>query len=542
MAKKKNNLVKNASVLMVASIISRIIGLIYRRPLGSILGGVGLGYYSYASNLYTILLLISSYSIPMAVSKIVSERLALKQYKNAQKVFRGALLYALLVGGITAFIAFFGGPVLLPANQQNALPALRVLAPTIFFSAILGVFRGYFQAHDTMTPTSISQIAEQIMNAVISVLAAWLLIRRYAQNGGTEAAIYGSVGGTMGTGAGVLTGLAFMLFVFFINRSYFKRERRKDRTDGEETYGEVFRIIFLMITPILFTTFVNNASAYLDSYLYSTIEGFHGMDSKVISAAYGEYSNYYIPIINIPLALASASASAMMPEVSGEYAVGSIKSANGKITQTIRLTMFICIPCMFGLTIFAYPIMGVLFPAATNLAAKLLLTGSVYVLFASLSTITSSVLQSIGRQKEALVNAGISLVLNLLILTVMLLIAPGLSIYLVMIANILYSLFDWILNSVMLHKYLGFRNEFRKTYVEPAAASVVMGVISFALYEILFRLTRRPSIAVIAAILIAVLVYLVGYVIFSHTTEQEMRRYPMGTKIVKLLRKIRVYR
>jgi stage V sporulation protein B len=538
---KQNNLVKNASVLMIASIISRVIGLIYRRPLGSILGSVGVGYYSYARNLYAILLLISSYSIPMAVSKIVSERLAKRQYKNAQKVFKGALLYAVLIGGATALIAFFAGPILLPGNQQNALPALRVLAPTIFFSAILGVFRGYFQAHNTMTPTSVSQIAEQIMNAVVSVLAAWLLIRSFAPEGGRGAAIYGSVGGTLGTGAGVLTGLVFMLFVFRLNRGYFKRERRRDRGRREESYREVFGIIALMITPIIFTTFVNNASAYLDSYLYSTIEGFRGMQSEAISAAYGEYSNYYIPIINIPLALASASASAMMPEVSGEYAIGKVRTANAKIGQTIRLTMFICIPCMFGLTIFAEPIMGVLFPSASELAAKLLLTGSVYVLFASLSTITSSVLQSIGRQKEALYNAVWALTLNLVLLALTLLIYPAMSIYAVMIANILYSFFNWILNIIRLRSYLGFRAEFKKTYLEPIGASLVMAAVSFVLYRLLFQLTRRPSIAVIAAILVAVPVYLIAYVLVSHTTADEMRRYPMGTRIVRLLRRLHIY-
>ena len=178
--KNSNSLVKNASVLMIASIISRVIGLLYRRPLGSILGSVGLGYYGYASNLYSILLLISSYSIPMATSKIISEMLAKKEYRGAHKVFRGAMLYAVIVGGITALICFFGGAILLPQNQQNALPALRALAPTIFLSAILGVLRGYFQAHRTMTPTSISQILEQIMNAIVSILAAWILIRNLA--------------------------------------------------------------------------------------------------------------------------------------------------------------------------------------------------------------------------------------------------------------------------------------------------------------------------------------------------------------------------
>lgn len=172
MSKKKNTLLRNTSILMAATIISRVIGLLYRSPLGETIGNEGLGYYSTASNLYTILLLISSYSIPMAVSKIVSERLALKEYRNAHRVFHGALIYAVIVGGIAALVAFFGGKFLLPYNQQNALLALRVLAPTIFFSAVLGVLRGYFQAHSTMMPTSISQIIEQVFNAAFSIGAA----------------------------------------------------------------------------------------------------------------------------------------------------------------------------------------------------------------------------------------------------------------------------------------------------------------------------------------------------------------------------------
>ena len=320
--KNSNSLVKNASVLMIASIISRVIGLLYRRPLGSILGSVGLGYYGYASNLYSILLLISSYSIPMATSKIISEMLAKKEYRGAHKVFRGAMLYAVIVGGITALICFFGGAILLPQNQQNALPALRALAPTIFLSAILGVLRGYFQAHRTMTPTSISQILEQIMNAIVSILAAWILIRNLAPEGGTRAAIYGAMGGTIGTGAGVVVGLLFMTFVYMLNRGYFRRKIAHDRRSSEQSYQEILKMLVLMITPIIFTSFIYNCSAYADSYLYSAIQGFNGMSADSISAAYGEYSNYYVPLVSIPLAMASASTSAMMPEVSGKYAIG----------------------------------------------------------------------------------------------------------------------------------------------------------------------------------------------------------------------------
>lgn len=537
---KRNSLIKNASILMVASIISRIIGLIYRRPLGEVLGSVGLGYYGYASNLYSILLLISSYSIPMAVSKIVSERLALKQYKSAHKVFRGALLYAVVVGGATALITFFFGRFLLPMNQQNAVPALQVLAPTIFISAILGVFRGYFQAHQNMTPTSVSQIAEQIMNAVVSIAAAMILVNRFAPAG--EEAVYGAVGGTLGTGAGVLTGLAFMIFVYMLNRGILRRQRARDRHRREETYGDVFRIIFFLMTPIIFTTFINNASTYLDSYLYSSIQGFHGIDGDLISAAYGEFSNYYVPIINIPLAMASASASAMMPEVSGCYAMNRKKEASGQINQTIRLTMFICIPATVGLMVLAHPVMGVLFPSSTELAERLLMTGAVYVIFSALATITSSVLQSIGQQKWALINAGISLILNLAVLALLLLLFPGLDIYAVMIANILFSVVICLLNAVSIRKFLGHRNEWKKTYLQPLIASAGMGLVAFAVYQGLFLLTRRPFIALLVSVVLAVLVYLILYVIVTKTSEEEMRKFPMGGKLVKVLRMLKIYR
>ena len=540
--KNSNSLVKNASVLMIASIISRVIGLLYRRPLGSILGSVGLGYYGYASNLYSILLLISSYSIPMATSKIISEMLAKKEYRGAHKVFRGAMLYAVIVGGITALICFFGGAILLPQNQQNALPALRALAPTIFLSAILGVLRGYFQAHRTMTPTSISQILEQIMNAIVSILAAWILIRNLAPEGGTRAAIYGAMGGTIGTGAGVVVGLLFMTFVYMLNRGYFRRKIAHDRRSSEQSYQEILKMLVLMITPIIFTSFIYNCSAYADSYLYSAIQGFNGMSADSISAAYGEYSNYYVPLVSIPLAMASASTSAMMPEVSGKYAIGQLDELNRQVNQTLRLTMFICIPCMIGLTVLAKPIMGVLFPSASELAEKLLFAGSVFVVTDSFSVVTGGVLQAIGKQHVALVNAGISLAVNLASLAVMLFARPGLDIYAVMLSNIIFSLVCCFLNILSMKKHLRTRHEIRKTYVEPLASSVIMGAVAWLIYTALFHLTRRPFIGLLVAILVAIVVYLVSYVVISKTTEEEMYRFPMGGRIVKFLRLIRIYR
>jgi stage V sporulation protein B len=538
----RNSMVKNASILMIATIISRIIGLIYRRPLGAVLGSVGLGYYGYASNLYSILLLISSYSIPMAISKIISGKLAKKEYKNTQKIFRGALIYAVIVGAAAALVAYFGGGILLPANQQNAVPALQVLSPAIFLSAILGVLRGYFQAHHNMTPTSVSQILEQIMNAIVSILAAWILINSFAPGGGTAAAIYGAAGGTLGTAAGVVTALVFMLFVYSVNKSSIKKRCLRDAHSREDSYSDVFKMIVFMMTPIILTTFINNASAYVDSYLYAGILGMKGINADSISAAYGEFSNYYMPVINIPLALASASSSAMMPEVSAAYAVKKYDTANGQVQKTIRMTMFICIPATVGLTVLAFPVMGVLFPAASELASKLLMTGAVYVIFTALCTVTGCALQAIGKQQIAMINAGIALGVNIAALAVILLLFPQLDIYAVMLAGIIFSVVYCVLNAVSMRKYLGFRNEFKKTYVEPLLASAFMGVISAVIYYLLFNLTRRPFIALAAAIIAGVVFYLIFYVLVSRIKEDELRRYPAGRILVKIMRTLHVYR
>lgn len=537
---KKSPLLRNTSILMIATIVSRVIGLLYRSPLGAAIGSEGLGYYGTASNVYVILLLISSYSIPMAVSKIISERLALKQYRNAQRVFHGALIYAATVGGLAALLAFFGGKYLLAYNQQSALPALRVLAPTIFFSAILGVLRGYFQAHNTMVPTSVSQILEQIANAVVSILAGYLLISAFATDS-TSKAILGSVGGTMGTAAGVLVGLLFMIFVYRVNRRGIHKKIKKDRSHTEESYGNILKIIFFMVTPVIFTTFIYNANAYVDNYIYSSLMGWHGVDSSVINAAYGEFSNYYVTLINVPLALASASASAMMPEVSGEFAVGNYREANARILQTIRLTMFLSIPAAVGLGVLSFPITGVLFPASTELSAWLLLGGSVSVVFSALSTITNSALQSIGRQKTALRNAAISLGLNVLVVTVILFVSEKPGIYAVLIANIAFSVSMCFLNNLSIRKYLRFRNEIRNTYLKPLAAAAGMGVVTWIVYYGLYLLTRLEALCLLAAIVVAVPLYLILYVWITQIPEEEMRRFPMGTKIVKVLKLLRIY-
>ena len=196
--KKKDSFILQAGILASAGIIVRIIGLLYNAPLVAIIGDEGNGYYNSAYYAYSIILLISSYSIPSAVSKVIAQKLATREYRNAHRIFRCALYYVLVVGGIASLFVFFGAGLLV--KMESAVFPLKVLAPTIFFSGILGVLRGYFQAHKSMTQTSVSQIVEQIVNAGVSIGMAYVMVGVAADRDATTRASYGAAGGTIEIG------------------------------------------------------------------------------------------------------------------------------------------------------------------------------------------------------------------------------------------------------------------------------------------------------------------------------------------------------
>lgn len=177
--KKRSNtsFLLQGSILAIASIVSRIIGLVYRVPLTAIIGKTGNDYYGTAYEIYNIILLISCYSIPLAVSKMVAARMAKKQARDAYQVLKGALLFAFVSGTTAMLIVFFGADFFTGTVLKTPLSsmALKILAPTILLVAIVGVFRGFFQGLNTMMPSAVSQIVEQLIHAVVSVTAAYFL-------------------------------------------------------------------------------------------------------------------------------------------------------------------------------------------------------------------------------------------------------------------------------------------------------------------------------------------------------------------------------
>ena len=536
---KKSTFVFQAGILAAAGMLVRVIGLIYKSPLLSIIGIEGNGYYNAAINIYTIILLISSYSIPSAISKVIAQRLAFKEYRNAQRVFVCALLYVLVVGGVASILTFVGAPFLVGKNS-NAVVALRVLSPTIFFSGFLGVLRGFFQAHGSMVHTSISQVLEQILNAAVSILAAKFLIRLAADGDATTRAIYGSAGSALGTGAGVLIGLLFMFGMYRLNGGIIKRRVERDKTWHEESYREIFKVIFTIVTPFILSTFIYNCSTVVNMTIYSHVMvDYKKVDAILASNHYGIFSGLAVAVVNIPIAIASAMSSAVIPGIAASYVKGTFAQTRKQVTRAIQMTMLIAIPAAVGIAVLPRPIMQFIFPQKESLdiASGLLAALAVTVVLYSLSTLTNAVLQGIGKVNTPVIHAAVALVIQVAGLIALLLYTDA-DLYALAAANAIYSLVMCILNHLSVRKHLEYRMDVVKLFLKPFFAALIMGAVVFGVYHGLILLIPISRLVLLAAIGIGVCVYGAVLLLIGGVSREELLAFPRGYTLVHVAEKL----
>ena len=540
-----------AGILAAAGIIVRLIGILYRSPLVAIIGDEGNGYYNTAYTIYTIILLISSYSIPAAISKVIAARLAKREYRNAQRIFTCSFIYVMITGGIGSLLCFFGAEFFV---GQNSATVLRVFAPTIFLSGLLGVFRGYFQAHRTMLQTSFSQIIEQILNAVVSLLAAYLLMGLVADKDTTTQAIYGAVGSALGTGSGVVIALLFMWMIYLLNKPTITKWIQRDKTETVLGYGEIFKIIILMVTPVVLSTFIYNVNTASNLKFYQGImQAFKGYSEVEATTSYGLYSGKAMQIINIPVAIASSMSAAIIPTIARTYEMHARQETNMKIAQAIKVTMLISIPSAVGLFVLAKPVVLLLYPqkATVDIVAALIRTMAVAVVFYGLSTLTNAVLQGTGKVNKPVTHALCALVIQTLVL-VPLLLYTDLDLYALCIATVVYALLMCILNAFSIRKHLKYEQEVFKTFVLPAIAAFWMGVVTAGVYcgrdkGIVFlaelsQVTVSPLIqniiCLIPSLLAAVIVYFMLVIKLGAVSKNELKTMPKGHVLVRVAEKL----
>ncbi len=545
--KKQNssNFLVQGSILAAASIIAKIIGMIYRFPLTNILGNEGNSYYSTANEVYNIILMISSFSLPLAVSKMVSERIHKGEYKNAHRVFLCAMKFGLAAGGVLALLTYIFAGVLTKyvLSIELAVYALRVLAPAIFIFAIVGVFRGYFQGFGNMTPTAVSQVIEQIVNAIVTVLCAGIMYSygaSLAADGGDEllAPAWGAAGGTFGTVVSITVAMLFMMLVYTSQSSVLRKKMRRDPNTRTESDRQIYRVMIATIVPIVLSTLIYNISNVADQGIFNKVLVSQGYTEKQYTTIWGIYSGQFRVLMNVPLSLASCLAPSVVPSLTAAMANNDRADARRKIRTSVRFTMLITIPSAAGMAALAKPILTMLYPSlesGRSLAVGIMQTGTLLIILYAFSTLTTGILQGLGKLRTPLINNAVALVIHFIVLYVMLT-AGGMNIYAVLWANIIFALIVSILNAIAIQRFLHYRQEWMRTFIIPGICSVIMAAAAYIVYSV-FHLIAGNTISTVIAILAGVVCYGFSMVVFRGITETELAMFPKGHVLIKLFRR-----
>lgn len=554
--RRDNQFLIQGSILAVASLIVRVIGLLYRIPMTRIIGDEGMGLYMIAFELYSIALILSSYSLPLAVSKLVAAKTINREYRNTYRIFLCALGFAFVIGLASFLILFLGADFFATGinNDPNVVLPIKVLAPTLFVFAIMGVFRGFYQGKNTMIPTAISQVIEQVVNAVVSIAAAYYLMRSYSAS--ENIAAYGAAGGTLGTLIGAIIGFLFLLFVYIIYKPVLKRQIKADRTEYTDSYKEIFKVLMITISPIILSQTVYHISGVIDNAMFGNImvtKEVTYFDNTVfkntvpgslytvenIRVLLGIYGNKYRNLSNVPVAIASAIGAAIVTSITAAKVRGMDGVIRNKAHVAIKFNMIIAIPAAVGMGVLAYPILEMLFPGSNQLDANYLMLGAISIVFYSLSTVTTAILQGINKLRIPVINAAISLGFHI-VLVFFLLKFTSLSGYSLVIGNVTFALVVSILNWISLERYLEYKQEIFKTFVIPTISAVIMGIATYFIHFGLHTWTGSNTFSTIISLLLAIIIYFVLLVLMKGTTEEELENLPKGEMIIRFLRYVHI--
>ena len=418
-------------------------------------------------------------------------------------------------------------------NMEEVAPALRVLAPTIFVCALLGVYRGYFQGKNAMMPTALSQVIEQIVHALVSVVAAYFLV--------VKGPAYGAAGGTLGTFLGAVGGLGFCVFVYHLYAPTVRRMLRRDKTPHKDllTYGNVVKLVAGVMAPIILSQTMYQLGGIVDALLFNHILDGMGYTSAIRSQLIGVYSGEYKLLLNVPLALTSSIGIALIPTVTRLVTLQRMRDVYQKINQIVRLTMVIAMPSSVGLMVLSGPLMQLLFSDTSELARMLLILGGPTIAFYSLSTVTISILQGIHRMKAPVVHSVIAMVLHSVALAIVFK-CFDMNIYGMVFGNYVFAFVMCWLNLRALKRYIGYEQEYKYSVFMPTAVSAAMGIVAWLVYEGIYTASSSNAVSIVVAIVAAIIFYGVFIVVTGILSEDDILSLPKGQRLFALCKKLKL--
>ncbi len=536
--KKSGSFVKQAAILAFASIMVRFLGFLYRIPMTNMIGDTGNAIYTAGYNIYTFLLILSSAGLPAAISKMVSERLAAGEYRNAHKVFQVSLLVSGTLGFIcmTVMFVFAKQIATIFADLPDSYYCILTLSPTIFIVAIMSVYRGYFQGMNTMLPTALSQIVEQIFNAFFSVYLAYILLGYGVDRAaGQKNIVMAAAGGTAGTGIGAFAGLLVIMFSYTLLKPVLYKKAKYDKNkETAETGTEIAKILLCTAAPIIIGTAVFSITNLIDTKMVLGILKDIGYTEEQANSLYGQLSGKYVTLTTLPISISTAVATATIPSIAASMRLHQKKDVRKKMNMTMRVSMIISVPAGVGLGVLGGQIIQMLFPKAPD-GGILLVVGSVSIIFLALCQTVTGVLQGIGRVKVPVMGAILGAIVKV-ILNAFLIRIPSINVLGAVLSTTGCYAVASIFNLVMLSHIMRVRIDLLASLLKPLCGSVVMGGVCFAAYKGLFALFNSNTIATIIAILIAVIVYGLVMLLIGGIKEEDLLSMPMGSRLVRMFK------
>lgn len=540
MAKKKGgSFVKQAAILAFASIMVRFLGFLYRIPMTNMIGNTGNGIYTAGYYIYTFLLILSSAGLPAAISKMVSERLAAKEYRNAHKVFQVSLLLSGTLGFIFMVLMFVFAKQIATvfAHSPESYYCILTLSPTIFIVAIMSVYRGYFQGMNSMIPTAISQIVEQIFNAFFSVYLAYVLLGYGVDRAaGEKNIIMGAAGGTAGTGIGALAGLVVIMFSYTLLKPVLYKKTKYDRNrETAETGAQIAKILLCTAAPIIAGTAVFSITNLIDTNMVQVILENSGYAHEQAQDLYGQLSGKYVTLTTLPISISTAVATAAIPNIAASMRLHQKKEVKRKMNLTLRVSMIISVPAGVGLGVLGEQIIQMLFPKAPD-GGILLMVGSVSIIFLALCQTVTGILQGIGYVRIPVVGAILGAIAKI-ILNAILLPIPSINVLGAVLSTTGCYAVASVFNLIMLSHIMRVRIDLFASLLKPLIGSAIMGIVCFMTYKGMFAFLDNNTVATLIAICIAVIIYALVMLLIGGIREDDLLAMPMGRKLVRILKR-----
>ena len=549
-----------ATILAAGIAIVKIIGMLYKIPLVSVIGDAGYADFSNAYNIYSVLLTISTAGLPVALSKMVSEASTMGRRDQVHKVFRVALGAFLALGLISFFIMYFGAARLAGLmGDSMAANSIRVLSPAVVCVGCLAAFRGYAQGHGNMVPTAASQVIEALCKLVIGLaLAVYLMGLGRPEHEGAAGAIAGVTVGT-------ILALGYMVVSFALQR------RREDPCLDRSTdsAGGILKTLLTIAIPITLTSSMVGIVTVIDSALvqsqlqkalltvpdsWALYEDFldfgplsaalaGGADSAAALTAAEEasrslYGNYAgtLTIYNLPSSLMVAITASVIPAISAALARRSRKSARRIAAASLRMCAIAALPMGVGLLVLGEPIIRLLFRSLDPaLAGALLSTLGVASIFVCVMMVCNSILQAYGFINLPVVIMLLGGVVKIAV-NYNLVVMPQVGIYGAPMGNVLCFGLVCVLDLIVVSRVIpGFPGLF-SLFGKPVLAAAVMGGAVWGCYGLTSRLIESNTVCTLLSICVGGAVYLALIVLLRALTRDELALMPKGDKIARLLR------